>query len=475
MERKSIYETALNSRYASKAMQSLFSPDYRYGLWRRLWVALAEAEMELGLPIAQDQIDQMKRHLDDIDYERVRAHEEKVRHDVMAHVLAYGEQCPDAAGIIHLGATSCYVTDNADALILRDALELIRAKIIEVVRRLRVFALEHRDLPTLGLTHLQPAQLVTVGKRACLWMQDLVMDLTDIEHVLSTVKLLGSKGTTGTQASFLELFGGDDARCLECERRIAGKMGLDKVYAVSGQTYPRKLDSRVLAVLSGVAQSAYKFAQDMRMLQAFHELEEPFSKDQIGSSAMAYKRNPMRSERMCALSRHVMALEANATQTAATQWFERTLDDSANRRLSLPEAFLALDAVLELYANVAGGIVVYPKMIERSIRENLPFMATENILMAGVMRGGDRQQLHEKLRVLSHQATVRMRAEGEDNDLLRRIAADGAFGLSEDELGALMDARLYVGRAGEQVSEFIAAEVDPRLVGPAIDMGEINL
>ncbi len=475
MERKTSYETPLNSRYASSAMQRLFSPDHRYGLWRRLWVALAESEMELGLNITPGQVAQMKAHLDDIDYERVRVHEERVRHDVMAHVLAFGEQCPEAAGIIHLGATSCYVTDNADALILNDALTLIRGKAVEVLRRLRAFALEHKDLPTLGLTHLQPAQPVTVGKRACLWMQDLEMDVHDIDHVLSTVKLLGSKGTTGTQASFLELFDGDGAKCLDCEARIARKMGLDRVFAVSGQTYPRKLDSRVLAVLSGVAQSAYKFAQDMRPLQAFHEMEEPFGTDQIGSSAMAYKRNPMRSERICSLSRHVMALESDAVMTAATQWFERTLDDSANRRLSLSEAFLSLDAVLELYANVAGGIVVYPKMIEKNLNENLPFMATENILMEGVKKGGDRQALHEIIRVLSHEATARMRAEGKENDLIDRIQESGAFQLSGEEFASLLDAAKYVGRAGDQVIEFITREIDPLLGGTPLEMGEIKL
>ncbi|MEF9894833.1 MAG: adenylosuccinate lyase, partial [Clostridia bacterium] len=362
MERKCVYETPLNSRYASPEMQRLFSPDHRYGLWRRLWVALAETEMELGLNITKGQIDQMKAHLDDIDYEAVRCHEEKTRHDVMAHVLAYGEMCPDAAGIIHLGATSCYVTDNADALILLDATKLIREKVVEVLRRLKDFALEYKDMPALGLTHLQPAQLVTVGKRATLWMQDLTMDVADIDHVLGTIKLLGSKGTTGTQASFMELFDGDGRKCVEAERRIAQKMGLERVFSVSGQTYPRKMDSRVLSANAGVAQSAYKFAQDMRLLQAFHELEEPFGKDQIGSSAMAYKRNPMRSERMCSLARHVMALTQDADMTAATQWFERTLDDSANKRIAVAEAFLGVDAILNIMMNVCDGLVVYPKV-----------------------------------------------------------------------------------------------------------------
>lgn len=476
MERKTVYETPLNSRYASAEMQRLFSPDHRYGLWRRLWVALATAEMELGLPVTQSQIDEMKAHLDDIDYERVRFHEERVRHDVMAHVLSYGELCPQAAGIIHLGATSCYVTDNADALILRDALTLIREKVLEVLSRLREFALKYKDLPALGLTHLQPAQLVTVGKRACLWMQDLTMDVIDIDHVLSTIKLLGSKGTTGTQASFLDLFEGDDEKVLEAEKRIARMMGLEQVFDVSGQTYPRKMDARVLAALSGVAQSAYKFAQDLRLLQAFHEIEEPFGKNQIGSSAMAYKRNPMRSERICSLSRHVMALEQDAVMTASTQWFERTLDDSANRRISLAESFLSLDAVLELYANVAGGLVVYEKMVARHIDENLPFMATENILMEAVKKGGDRQALHEKIRVLSHEATVAMRAEGKDNELLGRIAEDPAFGLSRDQLDDLLDAKLYTGRASKQVEEFVRDVVDPLLAGKArLSMGEVRI
>ena len=476
MERKSVYETPLNSRYASKEMQELFSPDHRYGLWRRLWVALAEAEMELGLHITQEQVDQLKAHLDDIDYQRVSQLEARTRHDVMAHVLAYGEQCPQAAGIIHLGATSCYVTDNADAIILRQALTLIRAKVVEVLRRLKDFALQYKDLPTLGLTHLQPAQLVTVGKRATLWMQDLVMDLADIDHVMSTIRLLGSKGTTGTQASFLDLFGGDGALCDRCEALIAQKMGMDKVYPVSGQTYPRKLDSRILAALSGVAQSAYKFGQDMRLLQSFHELEEPFGKDQIGSSAMAYKRNPMRSERICSLARHVMALESDGVMTACTQWFERTLDDSANRRLSLPEAFLALDAVLELYANVTAGIVVYPKMIQKHVMENLPFMATENILMEGVKGGGDRQKLHEIIRVKSHEATLRMRGEGLDNDLLDRLAQEPGFPLDKARLDSLLDPKLYTGRSAQQVEQFIRQEVDPCLTGERLaQMGEISL
>ena len=478
MGSKPVYESPLNSRYASIEMQHLFSPDHRYGLWRRLWVALAESEKELGLEITDEQIRQMRLHLDDIDYDSVRRHEQEVRHDVMAHVLAYGEVCPDAAGIIHLGATSCYVTDNADALILRDALRLIRAKVLEVLRRLKKFALAYKGLPALGLTHLQPAQLVTVGKRATLWMQDLAMDIEDIDHVLGTIKLLGSKGTTGTQASFLDLFEGNAEKVKRAEALIAAKMGLEAVFPVSGQTYPRKMDSRILSCLSGVAQSAYKFAQDMRLEQAFHEMEEPFAKKQIGSSAMAYKRNPMRCERICSLARHVIALESDGAMTACTQWFERTLDDSANRRISLAEAFLSLDAVLELYANVAAGIVVYPKMIEKSIRENLPFMTTENIMMEGVKQGGNRQELHERIRVLSHEATLRMRTEGADNDLLLRIAADPAFHLNREQLDQLLDPSAYIGRAEEQVEEFVRDIIDPLLAADAdgiTDIGDIRI
>ena len=477
MERKPTYESPLGSRYASREMLYLFSPDNKFTTWRKLWVALAEAEKELGLPITDAQIKELKAHVSDIDYAAARAYEERVRHDVMAHVHAYADQCGEGAGaILHLGATSCYVTDNTDALILRDALKLIRGKLLEALRRLRAFALEYRDLPTLGLTHLQPAQPVTVGKRACLWMQDLLMDVTDLDHALSTIRLLGSKGTTGTQASFMALFDGDGEKVLSLEKRIAEKMGLDAVYPVSGQTYPRKLDSRVLAVLSGIAQSAYKFAQDIRLLQAFHECEEPFGKEQIGSSAMAYKRNPMRSERICALSRHVMALEMDTAMTAATQWFERTLDDSANRRLSLPEAFLATDAVLELVCNVSAGIVVYPKIIEKNLMENLPFMATEDILMESVKAGGDRQALHERIRVHSHEATKRVRAEGLDNDLLGRIASDPAFPLQRAQLEALMDPKLYTGRAAAQVEEFIRDEIDPLLEGaPEVKAGEVRV
>ena len=470
------YETPLGSRYASKEMLYLFSPDHKFTTWRRLWIALAETEKELGLPITQAQIDQMKAHVDDIDYENARRHEERVRHDVMAHVHAYGDVCPDARGIIHLGATSCYVTDNTDILILRDGLQIIRTKLLETLRRLRAFALEYKDMPTLGFTHLQPAQLVTVGKRAALWMQDLLMDVNDLDDALASLRMLGSRGTTGTQASFMALFDNDQDKVKALDRMIAEKMGLPRVFPVSGQTYPRKVDSRVLSVLSGVAQSAYKFAQDLRLLQHMREIEEPFEKNQIGSSAMAYKRNPMRSERICALSRHVMALTQDAAMTASTQWFERTLDDSANRRLSLPEAFLATDAVLELYANIAGGMVVYPKMIQRDIDDNLPFMCTENILMEAVRLGGDRQELHEKIRVHSQAAAARVKAEGLNNDLLDRIADDPAFPLDRDHLASLLDAKLYIGRAPQQVEEFVAEFIDPLLQGSEeSDIGDIRV
>ena len=470
------YETPLNSRYASREMQKIFSPDRKFTTWRRLWVALAESEMEMGLPVTQKQVDELKAHVEDIDYEAARRHEERTRHDVMAHVLAYGDVCPNARGVIHLGATSCYVTDNADILMLRDALTLVREKLLEVIRRLRAFALEYKDLPTLGYTHLQPAQLTTVGKRATLWMQDLLMDLDEVNFALSSLKLLGNRGATGTQESFMKLFDGDGEKVDELERRIAHKVGMEKCFAVSGQTYPRKLDSRVLGALSGIAQSAYKFAQDLRLLQSFREVEEPFEKGQIGSSAMAYKRNPMRSERICALARHVMALTQDAQMTAATQWFERTLDDSANRRLSLPEAFLATDAVLELYANIASGMVVYPAMIGKRVMENLPFMATEAILMEGVRLGGDRQELHERIRVHSQAAAARMKQEGKESDLMERIAADPAFPMDHEHLTKLLAPENYTGRAAEQTVNFVKNEVDPALAGHAArDMGEIKL
>ncbi len=473
---KNTYETPLNSRYASPEMQYIFSPDRKFTTWRKLWVALAESEMELGLPITREQVDELKAHVDDIDYDAARRHEERVRHDVMAHVHAYGDVCPNARGIIHLGATSCYVTDNADILMLRDALKLVREKVVEVLRRLRRFAWEYKGLPALGYTHLQPAQLTTVGKRACLWMQDLTMDLEEIDFALKSLKLLGNRGATGTQVSFMELFDGDGLKVDELEKKIAHKMGMDAVFAVSGQTYPRKLDSRVLDALAGVAQSAYKFAQDLRLLQSFREVEEPFEKNQIGSSAMAYKRNPMRSERICALSRHVMALTQDAFNTAATQWFERTLDDSANRRLSLPEAFLATDAVLELYANIASGMVVYPKMIARRVNENLPFMATEDIMMEAVRLGCDRQVIHERLRVHSQEAATRMKRDGLESDLLERIANDPAFPMSHAQLTELLAPEKYTGRAEAQAERFITEAVDPILAcQPEMEIGKVSV
>ena len=473
---KNTYETPLNSRYASPEMQYIFSPDRKFTTWRKLWVALAESEMELGLPITREQVDELKAHVDDIDYDAARRHEERVRHDVMAHVHAYGDVCPNARGIIHLGATSCYVTDHADILMLRDALKLVREMVVEVLRRLRRFAWEYKGMPTLGYTHLQPAQLTTVGKRACLWMQDLTMDLEEIDFALKSLKLLGNRGATGTQVSFMELFDGDGLKVDELEKKIAHKMGMDAVFAVSGQTYPRKLDSRVLDALAGVAQSAYKFAQDLRLLQSFREVEEPFEKNQIGSSAMAYKRNPMRSERICALSRHVMALTQDAFNTAATQWFERTLDDSANRRLSLPEAFLATDAVLELYANIASGMVVYPKMIARRVSENLPFMATEDIMMEAVRLGCDRQVIHERLRVHSQEAAMRMKRDGLESDLLERIANDPAFPMSHAQLTELLAPEKYTGRAEAQAERFITEAVDPILARqPEMDIGKVSV
>ncbi len=458
-----VYENPLTTRYASRAMQQLFSQDTRTITWRKLWVALAESEMELGLPVTQAQVDELKAHITDIDYDAVARKEREIRHDVMAHVYAYGLCCPNAKGIIHLGATSCYVTDNADVLIYRDALKLVRAKLLEAVRRLRGFAIKYRDLPTLGLTHLQPAQLVTVGKRACLWMQDLLMDLEDIDHTLSTMRLLGNKGTTGTQASFMELMEGDNARVCELEKRIAHKMGMDKVFAVSGQTYPRKLDFRIMSTLSAVAQSAYKFAQDMRLLQSYREIEEPFEKNQVGSSAMAYKRNPMRSERICSLSRHVMALAQDAAMTASTQWFERTLDDSAVRRICMPEAFMAVDAVLELYCNVADGLVVYPRVIARRVDENLPFMATENVLMEAVKHGGDRQAVHERIRQHSQAAARRVKEDGLDNNLIELMANDPEIPVSREEIVSTLKAENFIGRCPAQVDEFIAQCVDPAL------------
>ena len=457
------YTSPFSERYAGAEMKYLFSPDKKFSTWRRLWIALAESEMELGLPVTQEQVDQLKEHIEDINYEEAKAREKIVRHDVMSHVYAYGLQCPDAAGIIHLGATSCYVTDNADLIIMREGLQLIRKKLINVIAALAKFADEYKSMPTLAFTHFQPAQPTTVGKRSCLWLQDLTFDLEDLDYLIGSLKLLGSKGTTGTQASFLELFEGDHEKCKQLEQKIAQKMGFDSCYAVSGQTYSRKIDSRVLAVLAGIAQSAHKFSNDIRLLQHLKEVEEPFEKGQIGSSAMAYKRNPMRSERIAAISNYIISDCMNPMITAATQWFERTLDDSANKRVSISEAFLALDGVLTLYMNVADGLVVYPKVIEKRLMAELPFMATENVMMDAVKNGGNRQELHEKIRVHSMAAGRRVKEEGLDNDLLERIAGDPAFGTDLDKLQSLMDPSNYVGRAPQQTEEFLADVVQPLL------------
>ena len=461
---KDTYESPLSARYASKEMKYIFSPDKKFRTWRKLWIALAESEKELGLPITQEQIDELKAHADDINYEVAQEREKIVRHDVMSHVYAYGVQCPNAKGIIHLGATSCYVGDNTDIIIMTEGLNLIRNKLITVIRNLSKFADEYKALPTLAFTHFQPAQPTTVGKRATLWLQELLMDLEDVEYQLSKAKLLGSKGTTGTQASFLELFDGDHEKCKMLDRKIAEKMGYKDCFPVSGQTYSRKLDSQFLNVLAGIAQSAAKFSNDIRLLQHLKEVEEPFEKNQIGSSAMAYKRNPMRSERIGSLSRYVMVDVLNGYFTTATQWFERTLDDSANKRLSIPEAFLAVDGILSLYANVADGLVVYPKVIEQRLRKELPFMATENIMMDAVKkRGADRQQLHEKIREHSMAASRVVKVEGGENDLLERIAADEAFGVTLEELEKILKPENYTGRSEQQVEEFISGLVQPIL------------
>ena len=476
---KDTYESPLSARYASKEMKYIFSPDKKFRTWRKLWIALAESEKELGLPITQEQIDELKAHADDINYEVAQEREKIVRHDVMSHVYAYGVQCPNAKGIIHLGATSCYVGDNTDIIIMTEGLKLIRNKLITVIRNLSKFADEYKALPTLAFTHFQPAQPTTVGKRATLWLQELLMDLEDVEYQLSKAKLLGSKGTTGTQASFLELFDGDHEKCKMLDRKIAEKMGYKACFPVSGQTYSRKLDSQFLNVLAGIAQSAAKFSNDIRLLQHLKEVEEPFEKNQIGSSAMAYKRNPMRSERIGSLSRYVMVDVLNGYFTTATQWFERTLDDSANKRLSVPEAFLAVDGILPLYANVADGLVVYPKVIEQRLRKELPFMATENIMMDAVKkRGADRQQLHEKIREHSMAASRVVKVEGGENDLLERIAADEAFGVTLEELEKILKPENYTGRAKEQTEDFLNECIKPVLEKYAdveSDKPEINV
>ncbi len=457
------YVSPLSERYASREMQYIFSPDMKFTTWRKLWIALAETEKELGLDITQEQIDELKAHAEDINYEEAKAREKVVRHDVMSHVYAYGLQCPKAKGIIHLGATSCYVGDNTDIIIMREALRLVRRKLINVLAELSKFAEAYKAQPTLGFTHFQPAQPTTVGKRATLWMQEFCLDLQEVEHVLDSLKLLGSKGTTGTQASFLELFDGDLDKVDRLDPIIAEKMGFSGCYPVSGQTYSRKVDTIVLNTLGGIAASAMKMATDIRLLQHLKEVEEPFEKSQIGSSAMAYKRNPMRSERICSLSRYVMIDVLNPAVTSGTQWFERTLDDSANKRLSIPEGFLAIDGILDLCLNVTDGLKVYPKVIEKHLMAELPFMATENIMMDAVKAGGDRQELHERIRELSMEAGKRIKEEGQDNNLLELIAADPAFNLSLDDLKKSMDPKRYIGCAPHQVEKFLADVIAPIL------------
>ena len=457
------YVSPLSERYASKEMQYIFSPDMKFRTWRRLWIALAETEKELGLPITQEQIDELKAHKDDINYDVAKERERQVRHDVMSHVYAYGVQCPKAKGIIHLGATSCYVGDNTDIIVMTEALKLVKKKLVNVIAELAKFAEKYKDLPTLAFTHFQPAQPTTVGKRATLWMQEFMLDLEDLNYVLSTMKLLGSKGTTGTQASFLELFDGDQETIDKIDPMIAEKMGFKQCYPVSGQTYSRKVDTRVLNILAGIAASAHKMSNDIRLLQHLKEVEEPFEKSQIGSSAMAYKRNPMRSERIASLSRFVMVDAMNPAITSATQWFERTLDDSANKRLSVPEGFLAIDGILDLCLNVVDGLVVYPKVIEKRLRSELPFMATENIMMDAVKAGGDRQELHERIRELSMEAGKTVKVEGKDNNLLELIAADPAFNLTLEELEKTMDPAKYTGRASVQVDAFLKNVINPML------------
>ena len=464
------YTSPLSERYASKEMQYIFSPDKKFKTWRKLWIALAEAENELGLKnehgepaVTKEQIDELKAHADDINYDVAKQREKEVRHDVMSHVYAYGVQCPNAAGIIHLGATSCYVGDNTDVIIMTEGLKLVRKKLINVIDELSKFADKYKSQPTLAFTHFQPAQPTTVGKRATLWINELMLDLEDLDHVISTMKLLGSKGTTGTQASFLELFEGDHAKIRKLDSLIAEKMGFRECFPVSGQTYSRKVDTRVLNVLAGVAASAHKFSNDIRLLQHLKEIEEPFEKSQIGSSAMAYKRNPMRSERIASLANYVMADVMNPAITSATQWFERTLDDSANKRISVPEAFLAVDGILDLYMNVVDGLVVYDKVITKHLMAELPFMATENIMMDAVKAGGDRQELHERIRELSMEAGKNVKVEGKDNNLLELIAADPAFGMTKEEIEAILEPKNFVGRAPEQTEEFITEVVKPVL------------
>ncbi|WKY43142.1 adenylosuccinate lyase [Eubacteriaceae bacterium ES2] len=474
---KTYYENPLIERYSSKEVLKIFSADNKFQTWRRLWVALAEAEKDLGLNISQEQIDELKSKIEDIDYELAAQKEKELRHDVMAHVHTYGAQCPKAKGIIHLGATSAYVGDNTDIIVYTQGLVHIRKLLINLISHLSRFAINNKDLPTLGFTHFQPAQLTTVGKRACLWIQDLLMDLSDLDHLIENVKLRGVKGTTGTQASFMELFEGDHEKVKQVDQLVAQKMGFKKTFGVTGQTYPRKFDAQVLAVLSSIAQSLSKFATDIRLLQNLKEVEEPFEKTQIGSSAMAYKRNPMRTERICSLARYIIVDALNPAITASSQWFERTLDDSANKRISIPEGFLAADAILLIAMNVSENMVVYEKVIRQRINSELPFMATENIIMEGVKRGGDRQELHEKIRVLSMEAGHTVKVEGKPNDLMERIVNDPAFNLKASDVESLLDPSLYIGRAPEQVVDFVAEEVKPILDAnqDLLDVNKVDL
>ena len=466
------YQSPLSERYASKEMQYIFSPEKKFRTWRKLWIALAETEKELGLPITDEQIEELKAHAEDINFEEAKAREKLVRHDVMSHVYAYGLQCPKAKGIIHLGATSCYVGDNTDLILMTEALKLVRKKLINVMKELSDFADKYKELPTLAFTHFQPAQPTTVGKRATLWLQELCLDLEDLDHVIGSMKLLGSKGTTGTQASFLELFDGDHEKCREADRRIAAKMGFSQCYPVSGQTYSRKIDSRVLSVLAGIAQSAHKFSNDIRLLQHLKEVEEPFEKNQIGSSAMPYKRNPMRCERICALSRYLMVDVLNPAITAGTQWFERTLDDSANKRIAMAEGFLAADAILNILLNVSDGLVVYPKVVRARVMAELPFMASENIMMKAVKKGGDRQELHERLREHAVAAAAVVKQEGKPNDMIARVEADPAFGLTREEIEAELSPEAFTGRSAEQVTEFLRDVIQPVLDANKEDLGQ---
>ena len=484
MSNNEIYQSPLSARYASREMQYIFSPDMKFKTCRKLWIALAETELELGLSengkpvITQEQIDELKAHADDINYEVAKEREKLVRHDVMSHVYAYGQQCPKAAGIIHLGATSCYVGDNTDVIVMTEAMKLVRKKLINVINELAKFARTYKDLPTLAFTHFQPAQPTTVGKRATLWIQELLLDLSDLEYMIGQQKLLGSKGTTGTQASFLELFNGDHEKVRQIDKKIAEKMGFAECYPVSGQTYSRKVDSRILNVLSGIAQSAHKFSNDIRLLQHLKEIEEPFEKNQIGSSAMAYKRNPMRSERIASLADYVISDAMNPMLVASTQWFERTLDDSANKRISIPEGFLAVDGILDLYLNIVDGMVVYEKVIHKHLMAELPFMATENIMMDAVKEGGDRQELHEKIRQLSMEAGRNVKVNGLDNNLLDLIAADDTFHLTKEQLQQCMNPERYTGRSKEQVEDFLAEVINPILAKNKEDLGmtaEINV